>query len=100
MTDEEIRKASEINGYINPLMDQAYKDGFIKGAQWYRSQTEQYECSRIQCIPYQICPICNGQGRVVADGFTSSVYQVCDVCNGMKIIPMQPLQQPPKTNNH
>ena len=39
-------------------------------------------------IPYQCCPVCNGNGQTVADGFTSNVYQVCKVCNGARIIPM------------
>jgi DnaJ-class molecular chaperone len=39
-------------------------------------------------VPYQCCPLCNGTGRTVADGFTSSVYQTCKVCNGARIIPM------------
>lgn len=39
-------------------------------------------------VPYQCCPVCNGIGKVIADGFTKSVYQVCKVCNGDKIIPM------------
>lgn len=39
-------------------------------------------------IPYQCCPVCNGHGRVLADGFTSNVYQMCKVCNGAMIIPM------------
>lgn len=39
-------------------------------------------------VPYQLCPVCNGTGKTVADGFTSSVYQTCKVCNGAMIIPM------------
>jgi hypothetical protein len=39
-------------------------------------------------VPYQCCPLCNGNGQTVADGFTSSVYQTCKVCNGAMIIPM------------
>ncbi len=39
-------------------------------------------------VPYQCCPVCNGSGIVLADGFISSVYQMCKVCNGNMIIPM------------
>ena len=39
-------------------------------------------------IKYQSCPLCNGNGQTVADGFTNSVYQTCKVCNGARIIPM------------
>ena len=42
----------------------------------------------LDAIPYQTCPLCNGQGKVIADGFTSNVYDTCSVCNGEKIIPM------------
>lgn len=42
----------------------------------------------LAAVPYQCCPICNGTGKTVADGFTSSVYQTCKVCNGAMIIPM------------
>ena len=42
----------------------------------------------LAAVPYQCCPLCNGNGQTVADGFTSSVYQTCKVCNGVRIIPM------------
>lgn len=42
----------------------------------------------LAAVPYQYCPLCNGNGQTVADGFTSSVYQTCKVCNGARIIPM------------
>lgn len=41
-----------------------------------------------KAIPYQTCPVCNGQGRVTSNGATSNVFDVCSVCNGAKIIPM------------
>lgn len=46
----------------------------------------------LETIPYQRCPVCNGAGRTVADGFTSAVYQTCKACNGAMIIPMHILQ--------
>jgi DnaJ-class molecular chaperone len=42
----------------------------------------------LAAVPYQCCPVCNGNGKTVTDGFTSSVYQTCKVCNGAMIIPM------------
>jgi DnaJ-class molecular chaperone len=42
----------------------------------------------LAAVPYQCCPLCNGNGQTVADGFTSNVYQLCKVCNGARIIPM------------
>lgn len=44
------------------------------------------------CVPYQRCPICEGSGKIPAEGFTSSIYMTCDTCNGMKIIPMASIQ--------
>lgn len=42
----------------------------------------------LEAVPYQCCPVCNGKGEVLADGFTNSVYQTCKVCAGAMIIPM------------
>jgi len=39
-------------------------------------------------IPFQCCPLCNGNGRVLAGGSSVNVYQTCTVCNGNKVIPM------------
>jgi DnaJ-class molecular chaperone len=39
-------------------------------------------------IPYQHCPICQGTGQTLADGFISSVFQTCKCCHGNMIIPM------------
>jgi hypothetical protein len=47
------------------------------------------------CVPYQCCPVCNGTGQVVADGYTSAVYQPCKVCNGARIIPMHVTEPAP-----
>ena len=37
-------------------------------------------------IPYQLCPKCNGEGRISGGGLYSATFQTCDVCNGAKII--------------
>lgn len=42
-------------------------------------------------VPYQRCPVCNDNGKVLQDGFVAGVFKVCDVCNGSKIIPMHVL---------
>jgi len=42
----------------------------------------------LAAVPYQCCPVCNGSGKTLSDGFTSSIYQICKVCNGAMIIPM------------
>lgn len=44
-------------------------------------------------VPYQCCPVCNGTGQTIADGFTSSVFQTCKVCNGAMIIPQHIVPQ-------
>ena len=41
----------------------------------------------LPCVPYQVCPLCNGSGRVPSYYSTSS-FDVCGVCNGQRIIPM------------
>jgi hypothetical protein len=55
----------------------------------YKAMNEELnQPSCLAAVPYQCCPVCNGAGKTVADGFTSSVYQTCKVCNGAMIIPM------------
>lgn len=49
---------------------------------------EKYGYEVLPTVPYQVCPLCNGTGQTIADGFTSAVYKVCKVCNGAMIIPM------------
>ncbi len=41
----------------------------------------------VPCVPYQLCPKCNGQG-IVSNNYSSSVYDKCNVCHGSMIIPM------------
>lgn len=56
-----------------------------------------------ECVPYQMCPKCNGQGIVSKPPYIAGdVYHwsgsassfTCDVCNGAKIIPMHHIQEP------
>jgi len=49
---------------------------------------EEIKYKIVDAIPYQVCPLCNGNGKVLADGFTSNVYATCPVCNDQRIIPM------------
>lgn len=44
-------------------------------------------------VPWQICPICKGEGRIFERYFNKEEgmkgeWNVCDVCGGEKIIPM------------
>jgi hypothetical protein len=41
---------------------------------------------------WQVCPICNGSGEILADGYTSSVYQQCPTCSGNRIIQRPTIQ--------
>ncbi len=38
----------------------------------------------VECVPYQLCPKCNGTGLT----YYYTAINKCDVCNGSKIIPM------------
>ena len=38
-------------------------------------------------VPFQECPICDGSGKILQDGFTSGSYQTCPTCDGKRIIP-------------
>lgn len=49
------------------------------------------------CVPYQKCPICDGDGRIASTGINSSAFTICDVCYGMKIIPMHVVMKEVKT---
>ena len=44
-------------------------------------------------VPYQCCPVCNGIGKVLADGFISNVYDTCKACHGAMVIPMHTLDK-------
>lgn len=37
-------------------------------------------------VEWQLCPKCQGEGRLFNSGTSTSVHRVCDVCNGMKTI--------------
>jgi len=43
-----------------------------------------------QCQPqtseWQLCPKCNGEGRITSNGVATSVFQQCDVCDGAKVL--------------
>jgi hypothetical protein len=53
--------------------------------------------TKVKFIPYQRCPICNGEGNVMVNncwgggtGLTVG-FETCKVCNGRLIIPMYAL---------
>lgn len=74
------------------FVNRRYADvDFRAGVEWERQRDKS-----IAAIPYQKCPVCDGNGQVFAGGTTSILYKTCDVCNGAKIIPMCPLPEPPK----
>jgi len=93
MTKEQISKLIEsrlgfTNGWSIPRKD--YKKTCDEIALEIMSKLGTYH---IPVVPYQACPICNGSGEIVADGFTSGIMQACSVCHGEKIIPMCVIKQ-------
>ena len=60
------------------------KGDVIDAMQEYATQCQQDHAA--QTSEWQLCPKCNGDGRVTSNGLTSSVYQQCDVCNGSKTL--------------
>lgn len=53
-------------------------------------RSREYETRRDkEYVLAQICPRCNGEGRVIANpGCTTALYKQCEVCKGAQIIPM------------
>jgi hypothetical protein len=45
-----------------------------------------------KCVPYQLCPKCDGEGQVPSIS-TTSVYKSCPICYGAKLIPMHILKE-------
>lgn len=97
MTKEQISDLIEEKlGYTNgwKISDEDYKKHCDEIADAVVSKNNSYTV--LATVPYQCCPVCNGRGEVVADGFTSSVYQKCTVCDGQKIIPTAIIPQVPE----
>ena len=74
-----------------------FRDQFDDDTQKYIDQLEAEKKELIEenkqlkeniYIPYQGCPVCQGEGQILADGFTSNVYQVCPCCKGDRKILM------------
>lgn len=44
--------------------------------------------TEVKCVPYQLCPKCQGFGWVMSNlGYGTVTHNTCDVCHGDKIIP-------------
>jgi len=63
------------------------RSAFIKGYELAQQSQSASIQQAVKTVPYQCCPICNGTGKILADGCVSSLYQQCKVCNGAMIIP-------------
>jgi hypothetical protein len=52
------------------------------------------ERSHVLYVPYQLCPKCNGWGKVVGivHGANPNEYVDCDVCKGEMIIPKKVIE--------
>lgn len=48
---------------------------------WDKIISKLYSNKIVKCVPYQLCPKCNGLSE-------QNHINVCDVCHGEKIIPM------------
>jgi len=68
-------------------------DGFIDGYELAQQSQSASIQQVFETVPYQCCPICNGTGKILADGCVSSLYQQCKVCNGAMIIPQYVIQK-------
>lgn len=45
----------------------------------------------MKCVPFQLCPKCNGNGVITNYNLNTTSYlttNVCDLCNGSMVIPM------------
>lgn len=75
-------------------LDNTIKKGYImvhKDNQLYEGTP--FNPSKPKVVPYQLCPKCNGTGKVLNNenwgrGTSfSSTSLICDLCNGAKVIP-------------
>ena len=103
---EESEKRSLCHDWIEN-MDECGLDDIID--EFIRSEkkselNEVYLDNVMPCVPYQLCPKCNGQGQVTKPPYiagdqetwsSSSAIHQCDVCNGRKIIPMHIVDNEP-----
>lgn len=87
-------------------ISQLKKKSLDLGESWYDRLKEATTIAKaalkedggVQLGEWQCCPVCNGNGQILADGFTSMVYQQCPTCAGNRIIQkpvIEPLPQPP-----
>jgi hypothetical protein len=37
-------------------------------------------------VSWELCPKCQGEGKLLNDGTSSSVHRICDICNGGKVV--------------
>jgi len=55
------------------------------------AKKEQIKYNILNCVPYQVCPICKGEGfttKYMVGSITNLSQCMCSVCQGRKIIPM------------
>ena len=61
--------------------DIIYFEDAVKAMTEYASLNRQGWFGEWQC-----CPVCDGNGQILADGFISSIYQQCPTCSGQRMI--------------
>lgn len=86
---EELKKELRhiFNSGANPIRVAEMVETFIDRRYVVKNDTV------LATVPYQCCPVCNGAGQTIADGFTTGVFQTCKVCNGAMIIPQHIVPQ-------
>ena len=94
-TKKVIEQEQIIEELYNKYPDKEYSTHLVCEAMdiWAERQINKLNISAvINCVPYQICPKCAGDGDLFR--FHSPVLMgttakpICDVCDGKKIIPM------------
>lgn len=66
---------------------------------WIESHLNTYKEESIGTVSeWQLCPKCNGAGRLINAYTTTDIYSQCDVCNGAKTL-VKPLVYPDPVPN-
>ena len=57
---------------------------------------EKIEVKVLECVPYQKCPVCDGEGVIKTPSRIEKllISVTCNVCKGAKIIPMHIVNLP------
>lgn len=62
--------------------------------------TVEVQIKMVECVPFQVCPLCLGTGRIDGLPIETVTSSQCDVCNGSKVIPMAVVPAPEDFTDH